>query len=119
MKRPLLDCAVAILFFAVVIAMGVSFQDFERKENLRMGFTKDEKKILESIPSTEPADFGEFCQGLEDLRPEKGDSASWSIVFQFLDRAEREGLIEQEKVGGRMEGVILTDEGKDLVRSFR
>lgn len=84
-----------------------------------MTMTHDEKKILETIPSTEPADFREFCQGLEDLRPEKGDSRGWATLFRFLDRLEQEGLIEQEKTKGRMESIVLTAEGKDLVRSLR
>lgn len=84
-----------------------------------MELTRDEREILEAIPSTEPADFNEFCAAIGDLRPAKGEKKEWAMIFNFLDRAERAGLVTLEKDAGKTVSFVLTSEGKDLVRSFR
>jgi hypothetical protein len=72
-------------------------------------------EILASIPSTEPATFGEFLDGLPDT-PEKGDRGAWSVLFAQLRRLEIDGLIEVERSGSSIESLMLTGEGAATVR---
>ncbi len=72
-------------------------------------------KILAAISSTEPSSFNEFLRGYDDA-PERGDKGAWSELFQDLETLESQGLIEVERVSGKIDTLILTDEGADLVR---
>lgn len=73
-------------------------------------------KMLAAIPSTEPASFNEFLRGYDD-RPERGDKGAWAEMFQDLETLEAQGLIEIERVNGKIDTLILTDEGAALVRN--
>jgi hypothetical protein len=76
-----------------------------------------DNEILAAIPSTEPATFGEFLDGLPDV-PEKGDRGAWSVLFAQLRRLEIDGLVEVERAssGGSIESLMLTGEGVERVR---
>ncbi len=73
--------------------------------------------ILAAVSSTECVDFGEFCGGPGADRPEAGDRAGWRDVFTLLGDCEREGLVEVERVGGKIETLILTPAGAAKVRA--
>lgn len=74
--------------------------------------------ILTAIPSTEPATFNEFLRSYDD-RPERGDTSAWRDLFNDLETLESQGLVEIERVKGRIDTLILTDSGADLVREFQ
>jgi predicted transcriptional regulator len=73
-------------------------------------------KMLQAIPSTEPASFNEFLRGYDDA-PERGDKGGWSELFQDLETLESQGLIEIERANGRIDTLMLTADGADVVRS--
>ncbi len=73
--------------------------------------------ILAAIGSTETSDFNDFCSGLGADRPDAGDRAGWREVFTLLGDCEREGLVEVERVGGKVETLILTEAGAAKVRA--
>lgn len=73
--------------------------------------------ILAAIPGTASADFGEFCGGLGADRPEAGDRAGWREVFTLLGECERNGLVEVERVDGKIESLILTAAGAAQARA--
>jgi predicted transcriptional regulator len=73
-------------------------------------------KMLSAIPSTEPASFNEFLRGYDD-RPERGDKSGWAELFTDLETLESQGLVEIERVNGRIDTLMLTVEGADVVRS--
>lgn len=72
-------------------------------------------KMLAAIPSTEPATFNEFLSGYDD-RPERGDKPAWAEMFQDLETLESQGLVEIERANGRIDTLMLTAEGVDLVK---
>lgn len=72
-------------------------------------------EILGAIPSTEPATFGEFLDGLPDV-PEKGDREAWRELFEQLRFLEQCGHIEVERTGRNIESLMLTSEGAEVVR---
>lgn len=77
-------------------------------------------EVLQAIPVTEPADFREFLRGLPDI-PSKGDRDAWRDLFETLEGLEADGLVEVERAnaGGAIESLILTEEGKEMVRNER
>lgn len=75
----------------------------------------NEEIILQAIPSTEPADFREFCQALGSERPE--NSAEWSVLFRQLEKLEVDELVEVERTRGKIDTLILTEAGAARVRS--
>lgn len=76
------------------------------------------RKILEAIPSTEPATFGEFCRAYDDC-PEKGDREGWAEVFDKLNTLENLDLIEVERANDRIQTLILTDAGVQRLKELR
>lgn len=74
-------------------------------------------EILAAIPSTEPATFGEFLNGLPDT-PEKGDREEWAELFGWLRTFERMGWIEVERASkdGSIESLMVTALGVEEVR---
>lgn len=66
--------------------------------------------------STEPSTFSEYCRGLRDC-PERGDSAAWADLFKAISNGERLGLIEVERLNGKIETLILTEAGAAKVRA--
>lgn len=72
--------------------------------------------LLSSIGSTEPSTFNEMCHGLEGDCPEKGDSAAWGELFETIRGAETLGLIKVDRVGGRIDSLILTPTGVERLR---
>jgi hypothetical protein len=77
----------------------------------------NEDIILRAIPSTEPASFGEFCNELGADKPDCRDD--WAILFKLLDKLEHDGLVTIDRLGRRVDSLILTDAGADRVRSLR
>jgi hypothetical protein len=75
-------------------------------------------EILRAIPSTEPATFGEFCSAYDDC-PERGDREGWRELFGDLETLEQQGLVEIERVDGKIESLQLTGEGAELVCNER
>lgn len=71
--------------------------------------------ILRAIPSTEPATFNEFCNGLPDC-PEKDDKRAWANLFQLIKMAEDMELVEIERFGSRIDAMQLTTLGAERVR---
>lgn len=76
----------------------------------------DVDTVLAACSSSEPSTFSELCAGLGDSCPDKGDKSAWRDLFQTLDNCERDGLVDIDRVGGKLESVILTDAGADRVR---
>lgn len=70
--------------------------------------------ILRAISSTEPVMFGEFCGALGSDKPDNRED--WRTLFLQLERLEAEGLVDVERMGGKIETLILTDAGSDKVR---
>lgn len=72
--------------------------------------------LLNSIGSTEPSDFNEICAGLksQDSLPE--GKAEWSSFFRLLDDCESKGLIELDKIKGKIESAQLTENGVDFLK---
>lgn len=73
--------------------------------------------ILAAIGSTEVSDFNDFCSGLGADRPEAGDRSGWREVFTLLGECERDGLVEVERVEGKIDTLILTEAGAARVRA--
>lgn len=74
----------------------------------------DEMTILKAIPSTKEASFNEFVNGLGSDKPTDRDE--WRVLFLQLERLEADGLVEIERLGDRIDTLILTTEGADKVR---
>lgn len=66
--------------------------------------------ILRACPSTEPATFNEFLRGLANP-PMKGEREEWASLFRQIEYAESEGLIEVERTNGKIDSLILTQDG--------
>lgn len=75
-----------------------------------------ERVVLRAIGSTETTDFMEFCEGLGDNCPVKGDKESWQEVWQTLERLERRGLVEVTRENRRFIDAILTADGVEEAR---
>jgi hypothetical protein len=73
--------------------------------------------ILSAIGSTEPSTFGEFCNALGDDCPASGDKNGWRAVLSFISLGERSGFITVDRVGGKIDSLLLTRQGADRVRS--
>lgn len=71
--------------------------------------------ILKAIPSTELADFGEFCTALGADKPD--DRAGWADLFSTLSDLEEHGLIEVSRSGRTIDTLILTEAGTALVKN--
>lgn len=67
-------------------------------------------EILRACPSTEPATFGEFLRGLPDP-PERGEREEWAALFRQIEYAEELGLIEVERTHGKIDSLMLTQDG--------
>jgi hypothetical protein len=76
----------------------------------------DMDKILSAIGFTECSSFGEFCGGLGSDRPEAGDRVAWREVFTLVNQAERQGLIEVDRVDGKINSLQLTEPGASRIR---
>lgn len=79
--------------------------------------------VLAALTSTCPSSFGDLCNGLGPERPDKGDRDGWRVIFQLLDQAEAEGLVDISRARNPTTGredvdtLQLTQEGADRVRS--
>lgn len=70
--------------------------------------------FLMLIPSTEPCTFNELCGALGDDCPrEKGE---WRELFTRISGFERDGYVEVERVGGKIDGIQLSASGAALIR---
>lgn len=68
-------------------------------------------QVLSAIPSTEPATFNEFLRALG------GDfDGDWRELFQTVEFLENAGLVEVERLNGRIDTLILTEAGVAQVR---
>jgi hypothetical protein len=72
--------------------------------------------ILLATGATEPSTFNEFCRGLRDC-PERGDREGWADLFKTIGSAERLGLVEVERLNGKIETLILTEAGAAKARA--
>jgi exopolysaccharide biosynthesis predicted pyruvyltransferase EpsI len=68
--------------------------------------------VLKAIPSTEPATFREFLQALGG-----NFDGEWRQLFEDIEQLEYMGLVEVERLHGRIESMILTPEGAEEVRN--
>lgn len=85
------------------------------KVALLKGGPMDTLVVLRAIPSTEPADFGEFCNALEGDKPD--DRQGWSDLFNTIRSLEREGLIEVSHAGNLIDTLVLTEAGVARVKA--
>lgn len=76
-------------------------------------------RLLQAIPSTEPASFNELCRALGDDCPERGDREGWRDLFSLLEIAQESGYVDIDYVGGKVGSVQLTEAGAARVRSAR
>lgn len=67
-------------------------------------------EILRACPSTEPATFSEFLRGLPSP-PMKGEREEWASLFRQIEYAESLDLIEVERTNGKIESLMLTQDG--------
>jgi hypothetical protein len=78
--------------------------------------------LMKCIGSTEPSTFNEFCRALQerDLLPPKSDQEEWKTVWarihSKLEHLERQGLIDVDRVGGKIDSLQLTEAGADMIR---
>lgn len=70
--------------------------------------------ILRAISSHELSSFGEFCGALGSEKPTNNDE--WRVLFLQLERLEADGLVEIERLGNKIDTLILTIDGADRVR---
>ena len=71
-------------------------------------------KILTAISATEPSTFGELCQGLGSDKPDCKED--WYILFKTLESFEERGLVEIERMGDKIDTLILTSLGAERAR---
>jgi hypothetical protein len=76
--------------------------------------SEDDLKFLELIGSTEETTFNELCSALGDDCPQ--DKAAWRELFQRIERLEREGYLGVVRAHGKIEGLLLSETGANLVR---
>ena len=69
------------------------------------------KTLLAAIGSTEESSFGEMCNALGDDCPDKGDKTAWHTLFNMINIAEEEELVEVHRNGTKIDGLILTEAG--------
>jgi hypothetical protein len=73
-------------------------------------------KILCAIGTTKEASFNDFCVGLGDDLPKKGDKDAWRQVLTLIEDAEKAGLAVVSRVKNRINTLSLTQSGADSVR---
>lgn len=73
--------------------------------------------VLKAISSTEPSSFREFCSGLGDACPERGDTNGWREVFRLISKAEKDGLVDVLWGNVGFHTVILSESGAAHVRA--
>ena len=73
--------------------------------------------VLNAVSSTEVSTFNEFCRALGGSCPERGEQDEWAELFDCVKAAESLDLIEVERVGGKIDTLILTEAGAAKVRS--
>jgi hypothetical protein len=74
--------------------------------------------ILEVVPSTEPATFGEFLNALADVPTEKSD---WRDLFETIRSATDLGLIEVDRdhKTDKINSLQLTADGVATLKDLR
>lgn len=72
--------------------------------------------ILSAIASTEETTFNEFCSAYPDT-PEPGNKPEWRALFDALRDLERRSYIEITRTNNKIDGMILTESGANLIRS--
>lgn len=77
-------------------------------------------KLLSVIWSTEEMGFFDLCTALRSIDecPAKGQKAEWGALFRWLGDMEKDGWILCERIKGKLESLVLSDEGADAVRDF-
>jgi len=80
----------------------------------------DDLKKLSVIWSTELMGFFDLCSALRkiDECPAKGEKAEWGALFRWLGDMEAGGWILAERIKGKLEHLVLSDEGADAVREY-
>lgn len=76
--------------------------------------TDDDLNFLSIIGSTEETTFNELCAGLGDDRPQ--ERSEWRLLFLRIERYEADGYLEVSRLNGRIEGMMLTEQGAALIR---
>jgi hypothetical protein len=77
-------------------------------------------KLLSVIWSTEEMTFFDLCNALRkiDECPVKGEKAEWGALFRWLGDMEASGWILCDRIKGKLEYLVLSEEGADAVREF-
>lgn len=70
--------------------------------------------LLGHIGSTEETTFNELCRALGDDCP--GEKSEWRKLFQRINDLERQCYIEVSRLNGKIDGIILTESGANLIR---
>lgn len=70
--------------------------------------------LLGHIGSTEETTFNELCRALGDDCPR--EKSGWRELFQRINDLERQCYIEVSRLNGKIDGIILTESGANLVR---
>lgn len=75
-----------------------------------------EEQVLSLIPSTEPADFKEFCLALGDDIP--CNREEWAKLFGILRILEQQGDVMIDRLKQRIDFLQLTEQGASRVREL-
>lgn len=71
-------------------------------------------ELLGHIGSTEETTFNELCRALGDDCPR--EKSEWRELFQRINDLERQSYIEVSRLSGKIDGIILTEAGANLIR---
>ena len=75
---------------------------------------EDDLNFLSLIGSTESTSFGELCSAMGDDCP--SEKSEWRALFQRIRDLERESYIEVSRTAGKIDSLLLTEAGANLVR---
>lgn len=73
--------------------------------------------VLAATGYTEPSDFNEFCRGLADYCPARGDIAGWRELWATVSALEKERWIIVQRDGRLTTSLQLTKAGADYIRA--
>lgn len=76
--------------------------------------TEADLDLLGHIGSTEETTFNELCRALGDDCPR--EKSEWRELFNRINDLERQCYIEVSRLGGKIDGIILTEAGANLIR---
>ncbi len=70
--------------------------------------------LLSHIGSTEETTFNELCRALGDDCPR--EKSEWRELFARINDLERQLYVEVTRLNGKIDGMILTESGANLIR---